>query len=55
MLVKKQRKRRIFYILHRLKSKKGEGYIDMVVLTIVTIGAFIAYIVPLFSGLNTLG
>jgi hypothetical protein len=35
MLVKKQRKRHIFYILYRLKSKKGEGYIDMVVLTIV--------------------
>jgi hypothetical protein len=34
MLIKRQRKRRIYCILRRLKSKKGEGYIDVVVLTI---------------------
>jgi hypothetical protein len=36
MLIKKQKKRRIYCILRRAKSKKGEGYIDIVVLTIVS-------------------
>jgi len=36
MLEKRQKKRRIYYILRRAKSKKGEGYIDVVVLTIVS-------------------
>ncbi|MDR2559932.1 MAG: DUF4320 family protein [Oscillospiraceae bacterium] len=34
MLVKRQKKRRFYYLLRRAKSKKGEGYIDVVVLTI---------------------
>jgi len=38
MHIKKQKKRRIYCILRRAKSKKGEGYIDIVVLTIVSTG-----------------